>query len=397
MVYLLHGGFWLALAQLAASAAGFVLTVILANFLVPESLGEYRFLLAGFTMLSIAALPGMRGAVRESTPKGNLGNLRAAFRAMMRFGTLGSLVAVGAALYYYLEGNVGLTAGFIIIALALPFFDASAVYIEYLSALKKFKRATLYTAATRVVLLIIAGGAALLYPTHAWIILAAFLFGQTVPGLIFHRKTRREFEGENPKSDSALTNYAGHLTAMAALGLLAGQLDKFFVWEFIGAAGLATLYVAYVLPQEAQRFLGLAAMLAFPKFAVTDPNVIKQTLLGKIFLYFLGIAVCVFIYILIAPYIFTTLFPQYPDAVIYSQVLMLIALSRAFSPIRTFLTTQKATGSLYILSVLPPAVRIAVAVVFIMPFGIWGAVAALLAEALIRVTLLLILFYRVRT
>jgi len=396
MVYLAHGGFWLGIAQIAASAAGFLITIVLANLLAPETLGEYRFLLAGFAFLSIAALPGMRSAVRESTPKGHLANLSLAFRTMMRWGVLGSIAALGIAIYYFIQENIGLAIGFTVIALSLPFFDSSSIYIEYLNSLKKFNLSTLYVVITRIILLAVTVAAAIIYPQHAWLILAAFFLGQIVPNILFHHKTEREFVVEGAKSDSTLTHYAKHLTAMTALGLIAGQLDKMFVWEFIGAGGLAVLYIAYVIPQETSRFLGLMSALAFPKFAVADPKIIKKTLPGKLFKYFLVVASIVVTYILLAPFIFSLLFPQYTSAVMYSQVLMFGVLARTFAPIRTFLTTQKATKALYVLSIIPPAARILAAIILIIPFGLWGAVTALLIEALMRSTILLILFYRVR-
>ena len=44
MVYLVSGGFWLSIAQIGTSILGFLLTMVLANLLAPELLGEYRFL-----------------------------------------------------------------------------------------------------------------------------------------------------------------------------------------------------------------------------------------------------------------------------------------------------------------------------------------------------------------
>jgi len=396
MVYLISGGFWLSVAQFAAALAAFFITVLLANTVSPETLGEYRFLLAGFTLLSIIALPGMRSALRESTPKGWYGNLRVAFSAMMRWGLLGSIAALGAAAYYYTKENTGLAMGFVVIALALPFFDASAAYLEYLNALKHFKKTTLYTITTRAVLFVITVGVIFTYPEYAWIILAAFFLGHIIPNLFFHYKTVRTIAETNPKADPGLTTYAKHLTAMAALGLIAGQLDKFFVWEFIGAGGLAIFYIAYTLPQESGRFLGLVSMLAFPKFATTPPQTIRHTLMSKLLKYLCVIVIIICVYIYLAPYIFTLLFPQYMDAILYSQVLMLVTLSFAFSPIRTYLTTIKATGPLYTLSVIPPSVRIIVALCLIIPLGLWGAVCALLAEALMRTILLIFFFYTSR-
>lgn len=385
MVYLAHGGFWLGLAQLIASIGSFALTLVLANLLTPEVFGEYRFLMSAFLILVIFALPGMQTALMESTPKGFKRNIVVAFRESMRFGLIGSAFSLLAALYYFTKDNLSLSLGFTVIALALPFFNATSMYLFFLKALKKFESVTVYTLITRSVLLIASVIAALLFPQYAWVILAAFLLGQIIPNALFHKRTVSEYVDEEGMADPTLPSYAKHLTVMAALGLLAVQLDKILVWNMVGAEELAIFFIAYAIPQEMNRFLRLPPMLAFPKFTTTSPEVIRQTLLPKIWRYFLLISALVLVYIVLAPYIFTILFPQYTEAIIYSQALVPSVLAAAFAPILTFLITIKEKKSLYILSSYLPAIRIIVAVSSIPFLGIWGAVYAILIEATARI------------
>ena len=397
MVYLVQGGSWLGIAQIAASAGAFITTLVLANVLDPILLGEYRFLIAGFGILCILALPGTRTALRESTPKGYRGNLTAAFSLMQRWGTFAALAALGIATYYFINENVQLTIGFLIIALALPFNHAATAYLEYLTALKELRKVALYTLVTRVALVITILSAVFLFPQYAWAILAAFLLGSIIPNLIFHQKTKKEFIRPSDVSDPGLPRYAKHLSAMSSLDLVAGQLDKVFVWTLIGPTGLALFYIAHTLPQEIMRFLGIAPILAFAKFGARRPHEIRKTLLPKLLKYLVFIGVGVGVYILIAPYLFALLFPKYPEAVMFSQVLALAALGAAFLPIKTYLTTIKATKSLYILSLTTPAIRIGSAIVLISIFGVWGAVYSLLIETFVRSALLLFFFLRTPT
>jgi O-antigen/teichoic acid export membrane protein len=394
MVYLAGGGAWLGFSQLISSIGALVLTLVLANMLSPEIYGEYRFLMSGFLMLIVFALPGMQTALLESTPKGFKKNIATAFREMMRFGFIGSAVSLLVALYYFTQDNISLSLGFAVIALALPFFNSSSAYLFYLKALKEFKKVTIYTALTRVVLLIVSIIAALLYPQHAWLILVAFLFGQIIPSFIFHRKTVATHVREEDTADPGINSYAKHLTAMAALGLIAVQLDKMLVWHFIGAEELAIFFIAYAIPQETMRLLRVIPTLAFPKFAATDPETIRRTLMPKTWKFFFVIGGGVAIYILLAPYLFQLLFPQYMESVIYSQVLMLTVLVAAFAPISIYFTTIKAKKVLYFLTTVIPAVRILAAVLFIALFGMWGAIFALLIESVLRASLLLFLFTR---
>src|SRR5690606_28122979 len=99
--------------------------------------------------------------------------------------------------------------------------------------------------------------------------------------------------------------------------------------------------------------------LAFPKFSVASPTTLHRTLLRKLFIYAAAIALCVLAYFFVAPALFTLLFPQYPDAVPYSQVLMLAAVASAFLPISTYFTAHKRTRVLYFISLFVPTIRIA--------------------------------------
>lgn len=394
MVYLAKGGFWLSLAQFTVSISGFLLTLILANLLTPDKLGEYRFLISGFTLLGIIALPGMRTALRESTPKGYYGNLTLAFNKMLKWGLVAGIISLLVALYYYLNDNTQLAIGFIVIALAVTLNNSSTGYLEYLTALKKLNLTTIYTASQRIVVLIITAITAFLFPNIAWIILAAYLFGAIIPNLWFHFKTTETFTKPDDPQDEDLTRYSIHISAMTALGVIAGQLDKLFVWKVIGAGALATFYIAYTLPLTISQYLLIIPTLAFAKFGEKDPKEIRRTLLKKIFKYLLVIILGVIAYIILAPYIFEIIFPQYPEAVTFSKFLIITSIFAAFMPIKTYLTTIKNTKALYVLSIIPPAIRIVVAVVLIIPFGIWGAVWSLLAEGLIRTILLLYFFIK---
>lgn len=394
MVYLAKGGFWLSTAQFATSLSGFFLTLILANLLTPDKLGEYRFLISGFTLLGIIALPGMRTALRESTPKGYYGNLTLAFNKMFNWGLAGGIVSLFVALYYYLNDNVHLAIGFIVIALVIPLNNASTGYLEYLTALKKLNLTTIYTTIQRFSVLIITAIIAFLFPSIVWVILAAYLFGAVIPNIWFHFKTVKDFIKPNDSTDPGITKYSVHISLMTALGVVAGQLDKIFVWKLIGAGALATFYIAYTLPLTISQYLLIIPTLAFAKFGEKDPKEIRRTLLPKIFKYLLIITLGVITYILLAPFIFQIIFPQYMEAISFSQVLILTTIFSAFMPIKTYLTTIKNTKDLYILSTIPPAIRIVVAILLIIPFGIWGAVWSLLAEGLMRTILLLHFFIK---
>ena len=392
MVYLIQGASWLTITQMVASLFGFIIVYILANTISPATLGEYRFLMTGFTLACVFALPGMRTALRESVPKGYRGNLKVAFWAMFRWGLVGSFLSILTAGYFFKIDNLSLSIGFLVIATIVPLYNALTGYSEYLIAIKALRLNTIYSVTTRFLTMIVTILAVFAAPQFAWVILCAALLGTVIPNFIFHRKTliKHCFNGE--PTDSKLISYAKHLSIMTALGLLAGQLDKILIWNVIGVEALALFYIAQTIPQNITANLNTIPTLAFAKFGEKDPQIIRRTLLPKIFKYFIAIAVTSIIYITIASHLFSWLFPTYLDALPFSMALACLPVFGAFLPLKTYLTIRKATKQLYIVSIIPPGVRITVAVILVGPFGLWGVVCSILSEAITRSALLLYFF-----
>lgn len=392
MVYLVQGASWLTLTQMCLSLSSFFLIYILANALTSQTLGEYRFLMTGFALLCAFALPGMRTALRESVPKGFTGNLSIAFSSMFRWGLLGTATAFLIAAYYYEAANYGIAWGFLVIGSAVPIYNAATGYGEYLIAIKSLRQNTLYTVAARIITLFATLGAVLFAPQYAWFILAASLLGTIVPNILFHIKTVKLHSTKDLPKDPNLIRYAKHLSVMSALGLLAGQLDKLVIWNVLGAEALALFYIAQTVPQNITANLNTIPTLAFAKFGNKDPQIIRRTLLPKIFKYVFVISIICVFYIICSPFIFKWFFSIYSGAVSYSIALACIPIFGGFLPIKTYLTTIKATTALYAISTVPPSVRIVTALIFIPIYGLWGVVLSMLLEAIVR-TFLLIYFF----
>ena len=393
MVYLVQGASWLTVTQMIASLSGFLLLYVLANTLTAEKLGEYRFLMTGFTLICVVSLPGMRTALRESVPKGYTGNLGIAFWAMFRWGLISSTISILIATYYFVYGKFELSFGFAIIALIAPLYNAATGYGEFLIAIKALRLNMIYATATRLITIMVTIASVMISPQLAWVVLAASLLGTIVPNLIFHVKILTRYSGDNKPKDPKLISYAKHLSIMTAFSLFAGQLDKLIIWNVLGPETLALFYIAQTLPQNITANLNTIPTLAFAKFGEKDPQVIRESLLPKIVKYFLVIAFICIIYIIVSPFVFEFFFPNYYDAILYSIAFACVPVFGAFLPIKTYLTVIKATRALYILSIVPPAIRVIVALLMIPSHGLWGVVWSMVAEALARSILLLYFFF----
>ncbi|MDP2649953.1 MAG: oligosaccharide flippase family protein [bacterium] len=391
MVYLAGGGAWLGFSQLVSSVQALVLTLILANVLSPDTFGQYRFLIAAFSILSVFSLSGMATAVLQSTPKGYKRNLTAGLRQKIGYGLIGGVLSLAAAAYYFVQGNDAYGWSFIVVAAAVPFFSTSDLYLPYLQALKKFSEAALYNTITKSVLLASMLAAAFFFREHLAVLVGVFLFSQIIVNFVAEWRVARKHIAQDDVSDPGLIPYAKHLSVMGALGTVALYLDHVLVGHFVGAAGLAIFAVANMVPMEAMRFARIVPTLAFPKFAASRAATVRATLMPKIWRYFVLVSLGVAAYIALAPFIIPLLFPAYASAVPYTQVLALSMLQFPFLLIGTYLNAAKRVRALYLFSIAVPLTSIVAVLVLIPIFGIWGAACALLLTAFVRSMILAIL------
>ena len=102
-------------------------------------------------------------------------------------GLISTLFSFFIAAYYFLNDNLELSIGFLIIAIVAPIYNAATGYSEYLIAIKALRSNTIYSITTRIITLIVTLCAVYNYPSFAWIIIGATLLGTVIPNLIFHK------------------------------------------------------------------------------------------------------------------------------------------------------------------------------------------------------------------
>ena len=137
--------------------------------------------------------------------------------------------------------------------------------------------------------------------------------------------------------------------------------------------------------------------LALPRFAKRDLRLIKKTLLHRIIQLTVVLVLIVVAYIIAAPYIFNALFPQYTEAIFYSQIFALTLLFFPKKIIGTVLSAHERTKELYINSTSVPIVKLILLVSLIPSFGILGAIIAEILTQLFSLILISVLFIRTRT
>lgn len=356
---------------------------ILANFITKDLHGEYRFVISLIEFLYIATLGGLGTAYAQAVASGYEGDLKHIVRTRLTYGLSGVVLAVVLGAFFIIRGDTTIGMALIGFSVFIPLIPTSQLYINYLSAKSLFGFQSWALVGVRSLTALLLTVTIILYPNNLYLILFIFFSSTLVAHAFFFALTIKSHPINEKRKDGVI-RYGSHLSFMDAFGTASQYLDRLLLGSFMGPVALATYVVAITIPQEiVARSFGILVYLIFPGFAKgnTSPK--------KVFLVCCLLALCtipvIVAYILIAPIVFTLFFPQYTDAIIYTQILSGILFFVPFGIlIHTYFTATSQVKKLYLTSFVDTIFKLASFTILIWYFGILGAVYATLLTAALR-------------
>ena len=374
MVYLTKGSFWLFVSQGVSSVGSFLLAIACAHFLPKEVYGDYKYIISISGIITTFTLTGLGTALTQSVARGFDGTFEKAVSVSLKwsvFMVFGSLV--GAA-YYLFNENYTIGISLIIIACVSPFLKVAGLYGPYLSGKKDFKTSSFYASIESIVATI-AFFIAILFTDNVIILVGVFFGSDLITKSFFYFKTRRDVTPNAPTDYSAFS-FGKHLSLINIWLNVSAQIDKVIVYHYLGAAELAIYAFSTAIPKQVRAFIGMLAPLAMPKLAERDSEEIKKSVPKKFLISLTVLGPAVIIYILLAPYIYQTFFPQYMEAVFYSQIYAtFILLMGNLSEVA--LTAKQAIKEKYYISIGMSIFNTVLMLVLVHPFGILGVILAI--------------------
>lgn len=372
MVYLAKGGFWLTLGQIISSISSFALALCFANLLPKETYGTYQYILSITGVLAATALSGINIALIQAISRGFEGDILTAIKTKIRWALFGSIASIGLAGYYFLQKDITLTICFLIVSLFLPIMDSFGVYDSYLQGKKYFKISTKYRITSQLIC-VISLIITLLITKNLFIIVFVYFFSWTSLRFILLKITLKNFE-LNKIKDPETISFGKHLSLMDILQSIAGQADKILIYHYVGATELAIYAFASAPLSQIKSFLLNIKILALPKLSITPSDQIKKYLPKKIFKAELLLFFVVLSYIIVAPYIFLIIFPQYQQSIIFSQILAITLLFLPRTLLSSSLSAKKQIKSLYKIKIYGPVIKVIIYFIFIQIYGLLGLV-----------------------
>lgn len=374
MVYLAKSGSLLTGADAILAVASLAVSVLVAAFVPKETFGIYRYLIALAGIAAAVSLSGMNNAIARAVAIGREGSFVQSLWLQARFALVQVLVLGAVAAYYFIKGNTTYGISLTAIALISPAASVLNTYSAFLNGKKDFWRMAWWRVEGGLLQSAMLIAVIFTSPTVLGLVIAYFLTSLLTNGFFLWR-TFKAYEPKGPADQKDLT-YGKHLSVMNAAGILAAQLDALLIYHLLGPVSLATYSFAVLIPDRLRAFAGFIPNSALPKLANRTPEERRATVGKRILLISLAMTGAALVYALVAPIGFKIFFPQYLDAIPYTQFASIFLLSAIPTYLFAVLTAEGSARSMYIVSLTTPFVKIIMSVVGILVFGIGGAIGA---------------------
>ena len=384
MLYLAQGGFWLNIVTVSNFLSSFLLLYIFANYLDSTTYGTYRYFLSFYAILSVFTLGGFNTAVTRSVARGFEGDFYRAFRFQFISASCVSIITMGIALYYLVQGNTLLASGFLIMAFALPLMESLDLYQGFLNGKRLFKTLAVTNVVSNVVTATVLLIAVLLNGS-VLTILAVYFASWIAIKIFFFVRIRKEIARD--KTSPGFFKLGANFSLVNLASGIAAYIDRVLIFHFTGPHEVAVYSFAAAPAEQIKGVFKNLSSLILPKLSARREQEIMSGLSQKIFMMALVITPLIVLYILVIPTLFSWFFPQYLEAVGFSQIYVISLFGMLVIPINAAMSAIPKVKSLMLANTISPIISIPVTYILISAFGIWGAVWAKLATRMILLVL----------
>lgn len=395
MVYLIKNTSWLNLNFIFSSVFAFLLSIAFANLLTKTEYGTYQYILSISSLLVAFTFTGFNTAIAQSVARGYEGTFRASIRPQLVWNLLPAVAALLWGGYYLALGNLVLAFGLFCVGFSLPLINTFNSYTAFLVGKQNFRLQSFYAITSNAAYYVCIFLCVLFLP-QALLLVFINLAITSATAIFFYFRTVRKFRTEGGNDPEAFS-YARHLSVMNVLNTIAGQMDNLLVFHFLGAAELAIYGIATLLPEKVGGLLKPITSAAFPRFASRDIGSVRDNFGRRLLWFFALIIACVGLYILIAPPLFSFIYPAYSMAVPYSQLYAFTLVSFIGGITTAVLSAHRKVKELYLFNIVVPIIQITLQTVAIIQWGLWGIVGAKIASSVLASIIAVILFYAVKT
>lgn len=393
--YLFKGGFWVSSEFILGSILSLGLSIVFANFLTKETYGTYKYITSLAGSLGFLTLSGMNIAVTQAVANGQNGILKFAVNKQVRWNLLLTLALSAIAIYYFINQNYIFGSSFVILSLSIPMTAAFNTYGAFLAGKKEFKRSAFFSTLSHAIY-IIAMISATIFSGSLLSIFIAYGLSTLIPQIIFYYLTIKKYkltETRNTEWRENVDSYAKKLSILNILSSLSQNIDQIIAFQLFGPATLAVFAIASAVPDKLKGLMKSIIGILLPKLsAKAETNLRKTFYLRILQMTLVGTAFSI-VSILTLPYFFAIFFKQYPEAVLYSQLISLnfiFLFPQSYGGI--YFQSQKLIKYIYASSMTTNLIRLAIYAIAAYLYGIFGLIMAKIAGNIIGLIINISLF-----
>lgn len=391
--YLLRGGFWLVLSQMASTLFSLGLSIAFAHFLSKETFGTYKYVLSLAGLFGAFTLTGLNNAVIQTIAHGNEQIVRDGYKISLRWSVFFAAGSLAVSVYYFLNHNFLLAFSILIIGIFSPFLNSASIYPAYLQGRRDFKTNGIY-GIIRSFFPTLALFTTVLFTNNPLFLIFVYFASNTVVITLLYHWTVARFKPNNLKDEQTIP-FAKHSSIINVLSIVSDKLDSILLFHFIGPVQVAVYTFAMAIPENINGMVKNILPLAIPRFAAGKQKNVRDSILSKTLRLTAILVIISATYIFIAPYIFRYIFPKYMEAVFYTQIIGLSILINGALPV-AFFESQLAVKEKYTLSLASNLLKIPLLFLGAVYFGIMGVIIAKLVSKLFGLVLSLLLVKRMR-
>jgi len=387
--YFVSNGFWVTANQIISLCGSLLVTIVFAHLLTLEQFGNYRYLVALAAFFSMFSLNSIGQSIMQTSAQGNANFFNYAIRLNLWYSIGTVTISLTAGIYYAVNHNLLLAGGCLIIAILQPLISTHFNIFSLLAGQKKFKEASVFQT-IRISIITVGSLLTIFFTRNVLVIFLVFQLLQLITGYAGYLrfKPMRTCPAElTEEIRKKYTSFALHQSIQNGILNIAQRLDAIVIFQYLGATQLALYAVAFIIPEQLKSMVKNVSTLLFPKYVHYSEEQFQRSIPKRSLQLFIVLCLLTFAYIILAPFVFQVLFPKYPTALFYSQLLALTIPTSALFLAQSALKAQTKSRVLYHIQISSACIKIALMLLGTYFFGILGIVYASIVSAYIEMAL----------
>jgi O-antigen/teichoic acid export membrane protein len=392
--HFLKNGSWIVLANVLNTCLVFVLSIFYANYLSPETYGNYKYILSFIGLFSMFTLGGVDLSIYIHQAKNIPINIRSLISKKIKYGLIGSFAALATGTYFAINGNWVFALPFFFSFWLIPITDTFGIYTELWRSKTNFKKPAFFSVFISIIntvflIFLITQNSPL------WLLISLPILTTTVLNFLVYKKAYKNTIGENvifsEEETKEAFKHGKHFTAIKIISNVSGYIQTVLIFKILGNSALA-IFFFMIAPIEQIRGIGGGFIDSlFPKIATTDwKNYNLKKIILRLSNGFIFSWLIVFVYLIIAKPFFNLFFPVYAP---YVYISMLMSASLPFSfvnmTLQSVMRNHVSIKNQYYFGIIDTIIFIIVISLFGFYFGLVGLAYGILTYKIIQLALLL--------